>query len=146
MRCKVPGTIDKTYVDTLLSHKRKRTDEDESELLRLRNDRVNLLVQYQTLNKENAKLEQKIKEHEETIDKTATALTIYAEAMEACKPIILDAMESKFLAEMRGSNADDEARMAKAKEKAEAEYKTKFEVSEITMHAPVFVRNRGMDD
>src|SRR4051812_5523967 len=59
------------------------------------------------------------------------ALRRYGATTEACKPIILEAIEAKWLAEF--NNGSDDVSRAQAIEKTMAEYKEKFEVLEIDL-------------
>ncbi|KAI4928027.1 uncharacterized protein J4E92_005509 [Alternaria infectoria] len=130
-----------SYVHALLSHKRKRGEDEVSELEDLRK-------KFARQEKENASLRQdveksksdsellkelkgrwkhfaaRIKSYEDTIMK-------YAKSAEACKPIILDAIESKWYAELGGH--DDKERKLLAAEKARADYKELFEVSDTAL-------------
>ena len=67
----------------------------------------------------------KLKVREEDLKK-------YSAAMEACKPIILDAIERRLLAELHDGNGHRVCTVLE-KQKALAEYKEKFEVSEIDL-------------
>ncbi|EFQ85973.1 hypothetical protein PTT_18910 [Pyrenophora teres f. teres 0-1] len=140
MNFKVPGKIDTAYVDTLLSHKRKRTEEDEAEISQLRADKAEITAQRQKTAHQLAGLHAECKKLRDSdfrknveLLKRARAIREYAAAMAACKPIILEAIESKLFAEMRDRSYNIDTARAQAKGKAEAEYKKKFEVEEIEL-------------
>ncbi|CAE7030248.1 hypothetical protein PTNB85_04580 [Pyrenophora teres f. teres] len=140
MNFKVPGKIDTAYVDTLLSHKRKRTEEDEAEISQLREDNARLHSVIQELislllvsDAQCKKLRDSDFRKNVELLKRARAIREYAAAMAACKPIILEAIESKLFAEMRDRSYNIDTARAQAKGKAEAEYKKKFEVEEIDL-------------
>ena len=125
-----------SQVNALLSHKRKRGEDEVSELEGLRKKLARQEQENASLrqdvekSKSDSELVKELKKQKKNliakIKSYDDLITQYARSAEACKPIILDAIENKWLAELGGYG--EEARKLLAAENARADYKELFEV------------------